>query len=179
MNFNPIKNPQSHGSGSYIVSDFKHYGDNIIIENGVLIFHPEKISLFDKIYIGHNTILKGYYNNDMIIGKGTWIGQNCFFHSAGGISIGEAVGIGPDVKILTSYHVEENSDLPVIQNRIDFKKIVIMDGADIGIGSIILPGVTIGEGAIVGAGSIVTKSIEPYSVYAGNPAKFLRKRKGK
>ena len=44
----------------------------------------------------------------------------------------------------------------------------------IGGGSLILPGVTIGDGSVVGAGSVVTKSVPPGSVVAGNPAKVLR-----
>lgn len=51
------------------------------------------------------------------------------------------------------------------------------EGCDIGIGSIILPGIKIGEGSIIGAGSVVTKNVEPYTVVAGNPARTLRKRK--
>jgi len=39
----------------------------------------------------------------------------------------------------------------------------------------ILPGVTIGDGSVIGAGSIVTKNVEPMTVVAGNPAKFIRK----
>jgi len=58
----------------------------------------------------------------------------------------------------------------------EFKKVVIGDGCDIGVGSIVLPGVEIGEGSLIGAGSVVTKDIPPYTVYAGNPARFLRKR---
>ena len=41
---------------------------------------------------------------------------------------------------------------------------------------LVLPGVTIGTGAVVLAGSVVTKSVEPYSVVGGNPAQFLRQR---
>ncbi len=44
----------------------------------------------------------------------------------------------------------------------------------IGVGAIILPGVTIGKGAVVGAGSVVTKDVAPYTVVAGNPAKLLK-----
>ena len=44
----------------------------------------------------------------------------------------------------------------------------------IGMGTIILPGVTIGEGAIIGAGSIVTRDIPAWSIAAGNPAKVLK-----
>ena len=54
-----------------------------------------------------------------------------------------------------------------------FGKVCIEDWAYIGAGSIILPGVTIGEGALVAAGSVVTKSVKPYTVVGGNPAKFI------
>lgn len=53
--------------------------------------------------------------------------------------------------------------------------VVIMDHAFIGAHCIILKGVTIGKNAIVGAGSVVTKSIPDNEIWAGNPAKFIRK----
>jgi acetyltransferase-like isoleucine patch superfamily enzyme len=53
-------------------------------------------------------------------------------------------------------------------------RVVIKDGAHIGIGAIIMPGVTIGEGAIIGAGSVVTHDIPPYCVAVGSPAKVIR-----
>ena len=54
--------------------------------------------------------------------------------------------------------------------------IVIDDYAWIATNSIILPGVTIGKGAVVGAGSVVTKSVPPYQVVAGNPARIVKER---
>lgn len=53
------------------------------------------------------------------------------------------------------------------------EEIVIGDNVFLGAGAIILPGVTVGDGAIIGAGSIVTKDIQPYTVVAGNPAKYM------
>lgn len=53
--------------------------------------------------------------------------------------------------------------------------VVIKNGVFIGANSIILKGVTIGEKAIVGAGSVVTRSIPDGEIWAGNPAKFIRK----
>jgi acetyltransferase-like isoleucine patch superfamily enzyme len=170
------KKNKSHGDGKFNLEDFKKIGKNVIFEEGVLVFHPENITIGENVYIGHNTILKGYYKNEMTIGDHTWIGQGCFFHSAGGISIGEAVGIGPMVKILTSVHKEDDIYKPIIFNDMVFEKVIIKEGCDIGMGSIILPGVKIGKGAIIGAGSVVTKDVDSYTVVAGNPAKILRKR---
>jgi acetyltransferase-like isoleucine patch superfamily enzyme len=55
-----------------------------------------------------------------------------------------------------------------------YKPIVIKDGAHIGIGAIIMPGVTIGKGAVIGAGSVVTRDIPDYCVAAGVPAKVIK-----
>ncbi len=56
------------------------------------------------------------------------------------------------------------------------EKIVIEDDVWIGYGVIILGGVKIGQGSIVAAGSVVTKDVEPFSIYAGVPAKRVRSR---
>lgn len=166
----------THGTGRFSPADFKKLGRNVVFEEGVLVFHPENIVIGDNVYIGHNTILKGYYKGEMAIGDHTWIGQGCFFHSAGDLTIGRAVGIGPMVKIITSTHHEGELAEPVLFQDVAFSRVVIGDGGDIGIGSVIMPGVTIGEGAIIGAGSVVVRDVEPYSVAAGVPAKIIRKR---
>ncbi len=167
---------ETHGNGSYNASQFKSIGNNVIFEDGVLVFHPETIELGNNIYIGHNSIIKGYHKNYLKIGDGVWIGQQCFFHSAGGITIGNNVGIGPGVKILTSYHSEEGRQKPILHSKILFSPVIIEDGADIGIGAIIMPGVTIGKGAQVGAGAVVTTNMKAYSVSVGVPAKYVRSR---
>ena len=176
MNQQTISQYKSHGNGRFNPSDLKKMGNNVIFEDNVLIFHPGNVEIGNNVYIGHNSILKGYHKNFLKIGDNCWIGQMCYMHSAGGITIGQAVGIGPGVKILTSVHKENNLTNPIISNDLEFDEVVINDDCDIGIGSIILPGVKIGQGSIVGAGSVVTKNIPKYSVYAGNPARLLRTR---
>lgn len=177
MNTNTQKKYTSHGDGSFTANQFQEIGENVIFENGVLVFHPENIRIGDNVYIGHNTILKGYYKNSLEIGENTWIGQGCFFHSAGNLTIGKAVGVGPMVKILTSEHMLDDLNKPILYHSIEFKSVTIEDGVDIGTGSTILPGVTIGEGAVIGAGSVVTKDIDKYAVAVGAPARVIRYRK--
>ncbi len=171
------KQYQSHGTGDFEPNQFRRIGSNVVIEKGVLVFHPETIELGDNIYIGHGAILKGYYQNSMVIGDNTWIGQNCFFHSAGNIKIGNNVGIAPYVKILTSLHKEQGVEVPILHSELVFGAVTIEDDCDIGIGTIILPGVSIGKGTQIGAGSVVTKSIPEYSVAFGVPAEVVRSRK--
>jgi acetyltransferase-like isoleucine patch superfamily enzyme len=170
-----MKPYRSHGSGQFHAHQFSAIGDHVIFETGVLVFHPENIELGNNIYVGHRTILKGYHQNRMIIGDNTWIGQNCFFHSAGGLHIGNDVGIGPGVNIITSTHpLNRQKNLPILHRQPEFKKVRIESGCDIGIGATILPGVHIGKGAQVGAGAVVSRDIPPRAVAAGVPAKVIR-----
>jgi acetyltransferase-like isoleucine patch superfamily enzyme len=169
----------SHGTGRFQPSDLRSIGANVVFEEGVLVFHPEKVSIGDNVYVGHGTILKGYHQNEMVIGSNTWIGQRCFFHSAGGIYIGDSVGIGPGVNILTSSHRDDETDVPVIHQELTFACVRVGAGSDIGVGAILLPGVVIGEGAVVGAGSVVTRDVSRFCVVAGNPARVLRSRASK
>jgi acetyltransferase-like isoleucine patch superfamily enzyme len=166
----------SHGSGEFGRSQFARIGKNVIIEPGVLVFHPENIELGHGVYVGHYSILKGYFRGRMVIDDGTWIGQQCFFHAAGNLTIGRNVGIGPGVKIITSCHADEGISTPILRSRIQFAPVVIEDDADIGVGSIILPGVHIEKGAQIGAGAVVTSNVPAYAVVAGVPARLLRMR---
>ena len=93
---------RSHGDGRFEPSQFRAIGPDCVFEPGVLVFHPESITLGANVYVGHYAILKGYYKNAMVIGDETWIGQQCFLHAAGGITIGARVGIGPGVRVITA-----------------------------------------------------------------------------
>ena len=168
--------PRSHGDGRFEPGDFAHLGAEVVFERGVMVFHPENIEIGDCVYVGHQAILKGYYMNRMVIGAGTWIGQQCFFHSAGGITIGEDVGVGPGVRIITSSHIEAGRELPILRSPIAFAPVEIGEGSDIGVGATILPGARLGKGVQVGAGALVKGSFPDYSVIAGVPAKILRMR---
>lgn len=55
-------------------------------------------------------------------------------------------------------------------------KVIIKENAYLGMNTLVVKPVTIGKNSIVGAGSIVTKDIPDNEVWAGNPAKFIRKR---
>ena len=87
------------------------------------------------------------------------------------IFLGKRVRITAGVKILTHY-------LDPTQPGVHFRKgeVHIEDDVFIGVNVCICNSVTIGEGAIIGAGSVVTKNIPPYQVWAGNPARYIKDR---
>ncbi|MFC1845165.1 acyltransferase [Thermodesulfobacteriota bacterium] len=170
------RNYRSEGDGKPDLSLLKQCGENVIIEDGVRIFHPETITIGDNVYIGHDTILKGYYATDTIIGNNVWIGQQCFVMGAGGLSIGDNVGIGPQVKIHPCYHENDRLDIPIMFQKIVFDSIVIEEDVNIGFGAMIMHGVTLHKGSIIGANAVVTKSFPAYSVLGGVPAKLIRNR---
>lgn len=169
---------RSHGTGEFTQQDFRTCGEHVIFEAGVLVFHPETISLGNNVYVGHQAILKGYYKNTLVIEDDCWIGQQCFLHSAGGIQIHRGVGIGPGVKILTSWHEDPGLEAPLMAGAIQFAPVVIGEGCDIGVGAILLPGVTLGRGVQVGAGAVVRHDLPDFAVAAGVPARVLRLREG-
>ena len=112
------------------------------------------------------------------IGKGSKIGATVDIdHSAPElITIGRNVWVTRGVMLLC--HQRDLNQYvvgkPVMDCELVYKPIVIKDGAHIGIGAIIMPGVTIGEGAVIGAGSVVTRDVPAYSVAVGAPAKVIR-----
>jgi len=160
----------SHGCGKI---DFK-IPEDIIIEDGVRLFNYSSFSFGKNIYIGHNTILYGYKESTFNIGSNVWIGPQCYLHSAGNITIENQVGIGPGVNIFTSYHdIHIKSSEAIRLRKLIFKPVILKYGCDIGVKSIINPGVTIGQCSQIGSGSIVTKDIPDYSVACGNPCRVL------
>ena len=96
--------------------------------------------------------------------------------TAGGVTIGERTLIGYRAQIISANHriPEKRGKIFRAGHEKDFVRI----GRDawIGANAIILPGVEVGEGSVVAAGSVVTKSVEAFSIVAGCPARVIKKR---
>jgi len=163
---------RSHGTGDVDRAALAACGEGTVFEAGALVFHPENVVIGRDVYVGHYAILKGYYQNQLVIGDGSWIGQLAFLHAAGGIDIGHRVGIGPGVKIITSRHeMPPDGGAPIMDGSLAFAPVAIGDGADIGVGAIVLPGVRIGRGAQIGAGAVVTRDVPDRAIARGVPAR--------
>lgn len=117
------------------------------------------------------------------IGKGIKIGNNCgigdfcFFGAAGGITIGDDVIMGQNVRFHSENHNFTELDIPIRLQGVSHKGIVIGNDCWIGAGCVFLDGVNVGEGCVIGANTLVNKDIPPYSVAVGNPVKVVNNRR--
>lgn len=103
--------------------------------------------------------------------KNTFIGEDVLFDTnyPQDIIIESGVRLTAGVKIVTHF-------MNPTTGSYDRGKVHICKGAYLGMGTMVVKPVTIGENAIIGAGSIVTKDIPANEVWAGNPARFIKKR---
>ncbi len=166
---------KSHGTG-LPPWEFREKGERCVFEQSALVFHPENIIIGNDVYVGHQAILKGYFKNEMRIGSGTWIGQQAFIHSAGGVEIGEKVGIGPGARIISSTHRMQQAPNtePIMDQPLVFAKVVVRDGCDIGVNATVLPGVELARFTQIAAGAVVTRSVEKEGLTVGGvPARPL------
>lgn len=94
------------------------------------------------------------------------------------IIIGDNVSIAPNVTFIADSCANNGDELnliPYVREKLTCnKKIIVEDEVWIGANVTILPGVKIGRCAVIGAGSVVTKNVEPYAIYAGVPAKKIK-----
>ncbi len=133
---------------------------------------------FNKFEMGNYSVVEDFctLNNsvgNIIIGNNSRIGlANTII---GPVEIGNNVNLGQNVILSGLNHNYENIELNIDEQGITKKLITIQDNVLIGANSVILAGVTIRTHSYVGAGSIVTKSVEPYTLVAGNPARTIKK----
>ena len=99
------------------------------------------------------------------------LGPQVDCYNAAKIVIGAHATISQKAYLCTATHDIYNSQYTLITSPI-----IIKDQAWVAADAFIGPGVTIGEGAVVGARGCVFKDVEPWTVFGGNPAKFIKKR---
>lgn len=145
----------------------------------------------DRIRVGSHCRIEGElfvfaHGGQISIGDWCFVGPGTRLWSAIELQIGDRVLISHNVNVMDSLTHPLSSEQRHAHFRaiitsghpgvidLDEKPVRIEDDAWIGAGAIILRGVTIGRGAVVAAGSVVTRSVSPHTVVAGNPARPIK-----
>ena len=155
----------------------RRFGHGVRIGRGAIASHLETFEVGDGVFVGEQAFIQGRADGCCVIGHHAWIGPQSYL-DARDLVIEEYVGWGPGARALGSQHTGHPSDIPIIQTDLEITPTRVCAWADIGVNAVVLPGVTVGKGAIVGAGAVVTRDVDPFSIVAGVPAKFLRWREG-
>lgn len=132
---------------------------------------------FNKFEIGDYSTIEDFctINNgvgDVIIGKETRIGMSNVL--IGPVIIGNHVILAQNIVVSGLNHSYEDVRLPVSKQKVSTALIIIEDECWIGANAVITAGVTLGRHCVIAAGSVVTKTIPPYSVAVGNPARVIK-----
>jgi acetyltransferase-like isoleucine patch superfamily enzyme len=162
---------------------------DVVLNGEVIFFSDEKGGITigngtrvnsGKIYnpIGGDTrsILRTIGKGQIKIGNNVGI-SNSSLIAMSSIEIEDDVRIGGSCKIYDNdfHSIDYTHRLENPDTDIKYASILIKKGAFIGADSLILKGVTIGEKSVIGAGSVVTKNIPNGEIWAGNPARFIKK----
>ena len=160
-------------------------GKDFIVEDFAEIncLCKRKIIAGDRVTIGKYAIIRpsniygGSIGEGLKIGNNSNIGPFAYIGCSGYIEIGDNVMISPRVSIYAENHIYAHPEILLKDQGVKVETVIIEDDCWIAAHSIILAGVTIGKGSVIAAGSVVTKSIPPYSIAAGVPAKVIGSRK--
>lgn len=139
--------PGSEASNEALHALFPGMGEESFVQP------PLYTNLAANIHIGNGVAIMPYFR--------------CM--AAGQVHIEDYVQIAMNVSVITNNHDPYEREVLLIED------VTLKEGAWIGSGAIILPGVTVGRYAIVGAGSVVTHDVPDFTVVAGNPAREIRK----
>jgi acetyltransferase-like isoleucine patch superfamily enzyme len=147
--------PQVQGHALLYIGDDVQFSGSLGIFSGRFCDRPT-LRIGDRSFIGHNVSIT--CNREVVIEDDVLIAANCRLSDYDGHPARLSARI--------------SKGLPAAE---DIRPVRICKAAWIGSGVVILKGVTIGEGAVVGANSVVTRSVPPYCLAAGSPARVVKR----
>jgi putative colanic acid biosynthesis acetyltransferase WcaF len=107
----------------------------------------------------------------LAIGNNSWVGDEVTLYCLECIRIGDNVVISQQAYLCTGTHDHRDPRF-----GLEVRPVIIEAGAWIGLGALIMPGVTIGEGALIGARAVLTHDALPWTIYHGMPARPVGQR---
>jgi acetyltransferase-like isoleucine patch superfamily enzyme len=134
-----------------------------------------EIKIGDGTYIDKGAILRAY-GGKISIGRMCSVNPYCVLYGHGGLLIEDGVRIATHSIFIPANHIFSDPAVPIYLQGESMLGISIEEDVWIGSGVRVLDGVKIGKGSVVAAGAVVTKTLQPFGVYAGIPAKKISER---
>lgn len=172
--------------GHFVSSDlremgFRSVGENVRIEGSCTIIGAKNISFGDNVRIDGYCTIVATGEGHVRIGSYVHIAGYCGLYGGHGIVMEDFSGLSSGVRIYSAsddYSGEHLTNPTVPAEYLGGARGEVRLGkhAIVGANTVILPGAVIGEGSAVGSQALVTKSLDPWGIYAGSPAKRLKER---
>jgi acetyltransferase-like isoleucine patch superfamily enzyme len=145
----------------------------------IVITWPHQVSIGNDCKLEHSIYFKyaGIWSigPSIIIEDKVFIGSGCEFNITKGIQIGKNTMIASGCRFIDHDHGTAKGTA-INDQKATVRPIIIEEEVWLGVNCVVLKGVKIGKGAVVAAGSVVTKSIPAYEIWAGVPAKKINER---
>jgi galactoside O-acetyltransferase len=176
----------------------KNCGKGVVIDQGVVIEHPECVSLGDNVWLdkycviiagptdlAHRIVKRQKVTSsdapaegELVIGSNVHIAPFCVIQAHGGVAIGPSSGLSSNAKIYTLSnlpanpfdHTERVFFTPLDHSAYVFGPVVLGANVGVALNAVILPGVVLGDDCFVEPNSVVLASLKANSRVAGNPA---------
>jgi acetyltransferase-like isoleucine patch superfamily enzyme len=152
-----------------------NFGPRLKLEGPVEVTWPERIRLGSDVTLGKDIYLGAWPQAELMVGNNSYVGRWTIILANQSVVIGNDCLIAPGCHITDVNHGIELGEL-IRKQPLSSKPVLIGNDVWIGVGSSILPGVTIGDGAVIGARSVVTHNVPRGAIFVGSPAKLLRYR---
>jgi acetyltransferase-like isoleucine patch superfamily enzyme len=168
----------------FLKHKFKKFGKNVKFGFLPTIKNPKYISFEKNIVIGNNATLLALdsdlitkQNPNLKIGNNIYIGHNVSIHCMNSVELEDNVVLSDNIYISdVSHGIKVDLENSIMNQQWESSGVVkIGKGTFLGNGTKVLPNVKIGNNCVVAAGSIVTKSCNPFCMLAGSPAKIIKK----
>ena len=151
-----------------------------VLIDGTAVIHPGaiiepsggKIVIGARTFIDHGVILRGL-NGTIEIGDDCSVNAYSVLQGSGGLLIGNKTRIAPHTVIVPSNHVFSDPNIPIKDQGLTQIGITVEEDVWIGAGVQVLDGVVLGRGCVVAAGAVVTRSVQPFTVVGGVPARTI------
>jgi acetyltransferase-like isoleucine patch superfamily enzyme len=131
-----------------LLRSLKSAGEHVHVSLRSTIYHPDRCEIGDRTHIIGTTTI--YAEGGVSIGADVWIATHCAISSV----------------------THPTNPVERRTGKLLFAPVRIEDGAWLGAGSVILPGITVGRDSIVGAGAVVTRDVPAGTTVVGNPARI-------